>query len=635
MNRRGPKKYVPEEELHPERLKFDRDGFWTESLKRQFTFQREHVATNSYIMIKVMDDDPKHQRAVIDAANLESPNWLYGCKASYVYKDTRICESGENLSGKFTALAPSRGKRRVAHVNLKKMAEEFGYTHLVVFVPKHSEHVKVNIDVFRVKDRSISYSVPRWISFWNAYPVVEKTVYKAVYYNVSLKDVDEMWQAYNIKVTPLGKCADEEHFGYMRMVTPWARDATQALIEGNATTQLVARLQSPRPKDGAYYRNPEMRVYLNPSCRYKIEIQSSLPAMFGQIARFYGPMLVPLSIAATLVTLSQQLRGLESDYAMPSFLTTLSKKVTPVSVVMPGRILSSLLSMGAIAVYVPATDFVRLVDAGIDFAVLPIVLFFVCIGLVGIIAAAAWACVVAFGSAANKAAVRFVASYANLQNELFAEAALSGVSKFPFILSGVLLAVSVATCGDVGLCLGTFCNFIHLFDLYKDYAHCILRELSGIEGEDRREKTAKAKAALLDSLHFQFTLSLLWAFAAVLNAPSLLAWSRIAITGAQLSPDPSLVPAVFLSVSLAATWGAGRPDPERAGYGKLALGLQFLAVMVVTYGSISMYRVNYFLSAAFVVVAGHQLIASKRPSKEEHEAAGNNLEGWNMQPALC
>ena len=440
--------------------------------------------------------------------------------------------------------------------------------------------------------------------------------------------MEEPWQAYTIRARPLGKCTDDAHFGMMRFSTAWDRDATQAIIgTKNMTNSLVARLQTTRPKDGRFYRNPEMQVYLNPSCRYRIEIQSNLPAMFGQIVRFYAPMILPFSIAVVMVTLSQQLKAIEAEYAVPSFLGVISKKVTPMSVVMPGRILSSLLSAAVIAPYVPRTDFVRIAESGVDFAVLPILLFFVCIGLVGIVSVAAWGCVLVFGNAANAAATRFVAGYAGVQSELIVDVALAGLGKFPFVLSGILMGVSAATCGDVGLCLGTFCNFLHLFDLYKDYLKELLKEAT-LPGD--RKKT---KEALLNAVHFQFSLSLLWALTTVLNAPSLLAWSR-SLPLAPLSPDPSFLPSLFLAGSLAVTWGgAGRPNPVLCGYGRLSLAIQFLAVMVVTYGAVSMYRVNYFLCATFALVAAQQLVPRTRPTKEEAEAAGTvvgqDLKIWN------
>ena len=125
--------------------------------------------------------------------------------------------------------------------------------------------------------------------------------------------------------------------------------------------------------------------------------------------------------------------------------------------------------------------------------------------------------------------------------------------------------------------------------------------------------------------HLQFSLSLLWALTTVLNAPSLLAWSRSLPLG-QLSPDPSLLPALFLAGSLAVTWGgAGRPNPVLADYGRLSFAIQFLAVMVVMYGSVSMYRVNYFLCATFAIIAVQQLVPRRRATKEEAEAAGSTM----------
>ena len=301
-----------------------------------------------------------------------------------------------------------------------------------------------------------------------------------------------------------------------------------------------------------------------------------------------------------------------------------------------------MLSTAVLAAYVPRTDFVRIAESGIDFAVLPIVLFFACIGLVGIVGVAAWACVNVFGYFAQQFATTFIAGYTGIRSELLVDVAVSGLNKFPFLISGVLIAVSVATCGDVGLCLGTFCNFLHLFDLYKDYLQVRKLRMShwcfstlAIElllalqellkevtlGDTVPGDRKKTKEALLNSIHFQFSLSLLWALTAVLNAPSLLAWSRSLPLG-QLSPDPSLLPSVFMAGSLTVTWGAGRPIPELCGYGRLSFGLQFVAVMVVTYGSVSMFRVNYFLCAAFALISVQQLVSRRRATKKEAEAAG-------------
>ena len=125
---------------------------------------------------------------------------------------------------------------------------------------------------------------------------------------------------------------------------------------------------------------------------------------------------------------------------------------------------------------------------------------------------------------------------------------------------------------------------------------------------------------------FQFTISLLWALTAASNAPSLMAWSRDAEFAARtasslsrLDPDPSLVPAVALSASLAATWGDRAPRPRARGHDRLSMVLQACCILVVLYGSISLYRLNFILASAFVAVAIHQLLAGDLTEEELEE----------------
>jgi len=66
------------------------DGLWMDLLKRQFVYKMEtkkmapEVKTTN-LMIKTFDD-PKHEMLTIDAVNMESDNWVFGCKATTVYK---------------------------------------------------------------------------------------------------------------------------------------------------------------------------------------------------------------------------------------------------------------------------------------------------------------------------------------------------------------------------------------------------------------------------------------------------------------------------------------------------------------------------------------------------------------------
>ena len=82
--------------------------------------------------------------------------------------------------------------------------------------------------------------------------------------------------------------------------------------------------------------------------------------MWAQIARFYAPMLPQLVLAVAMVTFSQQLKQLDADGYCPSFVTVVASRVTPVSVVMPGRLLAAILGTATLSQVVPINDFSRL-----------------------------------------------------------------------------------------------------------------------------------------------------------------------------------------------------------------------------------------------------------------------------------
>jgi ABC-type methionine transport system permease subunit len=257
---------------------------------------------------------------------------------------------------------------------------------------------------------------------------------------------------------------------------------------------------------------------------------------------------------------------------------------------------------------------------GIDFGILPILLFFVCIGLVTLIAVAAWACVVFFGSCiagTMKSAVLFLtATHQHIPAMLqpaAADAAVSSLSRFPFILSGILVGLAAASCGGIAVCLGTLAHFLQLFMAYKKYVQLIVRE---DESEDQQATLEKRKKDLLSSINIQFSFLLIWAFSALMHLPSMLAWQRNLPDVSPLNPDPSLIPSVLMCVSLAATWGDRAPRLNARGYGRLAQLTQAACIFLAMYGSVSLYRAPYFVAAALVAVGVHQLIATDLSPEE-------------------
>ena len=147
-------------------------------------------------------------------------------------------------------------------------------------------------------------------------------------------------------------------------------------------------------------------------------------------------------------------------------------------------------------------------------------LFFVSIGVVCVVSVCAWATVVVFGNAAHKAlgraAVPVPSAVPSRAADAVADAAFNLSHRVPVAVAACLVALAAATCGAAALCLGALLCFLRLFRAYEDY-------LKGLLKEGPRARTDEDKERELSDVNFHFSLGLLWALAAVLNAPSLMA----------------------------------------------------------------------------------------------------------------
>jgi len=614
VQRSAGKEYNPEK-LHPPTMTFDKNGYWSDILKRQFTFSKGNVTCNHYSMIKIAIDDPNQRFLTLDAVRMSADDWVFGCKETKVHKNTRVCEVGENLS-KSSAIIPSKGKRKAIHLDLLEMREKHGYSHIVVHTPVYTEDTRVNIDVYNPRERRISYTVPKWINFWRQFTVVEKTVAGAVFYNLSLTGIDHPWQAYVVTASP-SQCSpktdEKPHFSLARFITPWANDATQTLIgQGqNFTNSITAKLQTPRPSgSNDSVETPQVHFYFDPACTYTIKVYPSIPQMMGQMIRFYSPLLFPCMSAVLILVLAFQMRRIESSQYCQSTILTLMTAVSPVNVVLPSRMVAYVFALGPLATIIPKNDIQILQELSLDFGILPIMMFFAGIGTVFLLTCLAWGAILLCGSVAHKAVMRWAATVT--PHEVVAEVAVSTLARFPTILACILIAIGFATCGSLALCIGCFCYFLKLFKLYQEYLEGLVKRAVGLREED--------DPSILLAVNFQFTLALLWLMVTLLNLPILLSWVQNLPHSLQLPTDPSIIHAVILCGSMAVLWqNDGKPRIEKKYFSVMAIILQALAVFIGTFGMVTIYRVSFAISTAFVVVTTHQLISPNREQEEEEE----------------
>ena len=111
--------------------------------------------------------------------------------------------------------------------------------------------------------------------------------------------------------------SSKTHFGLLKMSNSWANDDTYKLIGPNMTNSIPVRITrakiEAKAKEAPEDYKSEVQVYLNPECRYAISIRPNLSEMFGQIVRFYYPLVLPLSISIVLMIIAHQLNLLEKE----------------------------------------------------------------------------------------------------------------------------------------------------------------------------------------------------------------------------------------------------------------------------------------------------------------------------------
>ena len=111
--------------------------------------------------------------------------------------------------------------------------------------------------------------------------------------------------------------SSKTHFGLLKMSNSWANDDTYKLIGPNMTNSIPVRITrakiEAKAKEVPEDYKSEVQVYLNPECRYAISIRPNLSEMFGQIVRFYYPLVLPLSISIVLMIIAHQLNLLEKE----------------------------------------------------------------------------------------------------------------------------------------------------------------------------------------------------------------------------------------------------------------------------------------------------------------------------------
>ncbi|KAK2714464.1 hypothetical protein QYM36_008872, partial [Artemia franciscana] len=113
-------------------------------------------------------------------------------------------------------------------------------------------------------------------------------------------------------------------------------------------------------------------------------------------------------------------------------------------------------------------------------------------------------------------------------SEMIVDFAFDAVSKFPFVVSGVLIAMAYGGCGTLALYCGFIFHFVKMFKAYqsllqnrvKGVTYKVLR-VERIAGAEHVGETISEDRKMIN---FQTTIGLLWFISCCLNTPVLMHW---------------------------------------------------------------------------------------------------------------
>ncbi|XP_064627680.1 GPI inositol-deacylase-like isoform X2 [Lineus longissimus] len=549
------------------KLKVDKAA-WEERSESSWVMQKK-ITRTTYIAVPVPAE--KYLVAVTDA---ETDDWIGGCQAPEGQK----CSEVENLSQLGKVIAPRELGRKAIHLSPSELQ---GFSHVVFMLERQAiPEAQLMVETYDEDQRHLNLSVP---GFFTEFPrtmlerniVIPETAPGAIFYNLSVPWLESVRQAYKVHVTPL-KCEGRYRTGTMSLHVPWANEDTSVNASATEPSELTMKFQTGMPKD--YPILPQLHLHLDPNCRYKVEVALSLPEIFGQIVRFFSPLVPGVMVSQFLLVLSWQLmQSSKQDVGDLSFITSFTSATNPKRL-FPFVMLPTLL-MGNEAVHrtlfdvlgLPLTDGYFLTQRNIwNTGTYPSVIF-----MTNALSFAVGYFLYGY--------FHFVAMVAGL---CFKRCVASEtVQKVLGVLEYVILAAAVMTS------LGT-CGAIGIFMLMKLQGLKVIGLLMQSSNEEKKT-----------SFHLHFTVLLLYALSFLINGAPLVLWAKTFRQSLTLLNDSSRNPAIVLCLTAMVLSYCDRRNSLRSVPTVALKMIHTAAVLIMFYGMSSVYRVPYFLCAVFIILA--------------------------------
>ncbi|GJQ72189.1 hypothetical protein Trydic_g3281 [Trypoxylus dichotomus] len=643
----------------------DERGEWIERLPRQYSVElAAGTRKPQWYMIR-RADQPMHEMLSIMALNLELTNWIFACSAHMIRDQSRVCDDAVHLSHLSEIVPSLKYKRRFLHINLHQLNKNL--SHVVVKVPATSEPITLHVDVHSEADRKIIVDLPVW-SLKNKV-IIDETPANRLYYEIHFPNLYHLIQSYSLFVQPL-QCNNQNHHASASLSVPWSNLDSHAIFSDVQHEPMTLRLYSNKPSNMADLA-PFVRLLLDPNCRYTVSVKISILNMFGQFARFYSPFIFANIVVITLLSLKSQLFNIENKEKCSLFFTALMTDTKPFYVVPVAKIMGIFLGSSAALKILPETDIQVLDKEGVG-TIIIILLYIISIGMVWILTMALVISIFCFESTVHKIFLKIVSR--SVAGTSTTDWILKGLKRFPCFLAVSLISLSISTCGGLSLCIGLIFYFLKLSQMAQDVVEDVVtnaiktiarkfkmrpqlqethqdltsgsipndgqdvtnaastnsQEIEALdeasdtnndENDDPEDALPSESNTLLSSvgeiienseLYFHFTIFCLWFLVTCINFPTVLRWAHNFKYSTKLEVDPSFIPGVVFCACAFVLWEFKFPIIKKKWYKPLGYIIYFLSVFSFMYGIVSIYRLNYVLTAVIALITLHQMFAPKR-----------------------
>ena len=327
-------------------------------------------------------------------------------------------------------------------------------------------------------------------------------------------------------------------------------------------------------------------LYLSPGCVYSVSVSLGITDIISSLSRVLNTIM-PANVFSVHVILTAITLTTSNNQ---NHLATLSS-LSPVPSIIGSRLLVYILSLCHIS-----SDVSAVTNLGLNFGASPLLVFLL-------------------GHAFSFIPLIFLWGFVMMTGHLLARLSppsrdvtdTGAFSKYPPIASLILICLSIATCSCVGLLLGFILYMVHISLLCRD--HLITQT-----------------PASLSCVSAHLCLALLWMSQLLLGLPSLMTWS-LAPASVSLSSDIGLIHTICLLGSASLLW---QRNPEIFTIDEkykdgLFYCLHFLAVLILPFATVSVYRIGFAISSIFIGVTSLVLVTMdwNNPSpeniSEQHE----------------